>query len=86
MGTTLKDAEKDFISGGTNIEADPRAAKYIYELECDLTVVGAHTTINEEIRIHPQTVIYKKYTNQEVEHEGKKYLLVAFSELLAVIE
>ena len=31
-------------------------------------------------------VIYKKWTNQEIEHEGKKYLLVAFSELLAVIE
>lgn len=33
-----------------------------------------------------QTVIYKKWTNQEVSHEGKEYLLVAFSELLAVIE
>lgn len=31
-------------------------------------------------------VIYKKWTNQEVDHEGKKYLLVAFSELLAIIE
>ena len=33
-----------------------------------------------------QTVIYKKWTNQEVDHEGKKYLLVSFSELLGVIE
>lgn len=32
------------------------------------------------------TVIYKKWTNQEVQHEGKDYLLVHFSELLAVIE
>jgi len=31
-------------------------------------------------------VIYKKWTNQEVTHEGKEYLLVAFNELLAVIE
>lgn len=33
-----------------------------------------------------QTVVYKKWTNQEVTHEGKEYLLVAFSELLATIE
>ena len=33
-----------------------------------------------------QTVIYKKWVNQEIQHEGKKYLLVKFDELLAVIE
>ena len=33
-----------------------------------------------------QTVIYKKYTNQEVEHKGKTYLLIKFDELLGVIE
>lgn len=32
------------------------------------------------------TVIYKKWTNQEVDHKGKKYLLVHFNELLGVIE
>ena len=32
------------------------------------------------------TVLYKKWTNQEVDHDGKKYLLVSFSELLGVIE
>lgn len=32
------------------------------------------------------TVIYKKWTNQEVQHEGKTYLLVKLDELLAVIE
>mgnify|MGYP001582727318 CR=1 FL=1 len=31
-------------------------------------------------------VIYKKFTNQEVVHDGKKYLLVNFSELLAIVE
>lgn len=60
MGATLKDADKDFISGGTNMEADKLAAKYIYELNCDLKVVGAHTTINDAIRINPETKIYKK--------------------------
>ena len=33
-----------------------------------------------------QVVIYKKWTNQEVEHEGKKYLLIEFQHLMAVIE
>ena len=33
-----------------------------------------------------QEVCYKKWTNQEVVHEGKKYLLVAFNELLAIVE
>lgn len=33
-----------------------------------------------------QIVIYKKWVNQEVKHEGKEYLLVKFDELLAVIE
>jgi len=33
-----------------------------------------------------QTVIYKKWTNQEVDHEGKKYLLIPFDQLMAVIE
>ena len=30
--------------------------------------------------------IYKKWTNQEVQHKGKTYLLVKFDELLGVIE
>jgi len=33
-----------------------------------------------------KTVVYKKWTNQEVEHKGKKYLLVKFDELLGIIE
>lgn len=33
-----------------------------------------------------QTVFYKKWTNEEVEHQGKKYLFVKFDELLGVEE
>ena len=33
-----------------------------------------------------QTVVYKKWTNQEVQHKGKEYLLVKFDELLGVVE
>lgn len=32
------------------------------------------------------TVIYKKWTNQEVSDSGKEYLLVNFNELLATVE
>ncbi len=32
------------------------------------------------------TVIYKKWTNQEIKYEGKTYLLVKFDELLATID
>lgn len=33
-----------------------------------------------------QTVVHKKWTNETVSHKGKEYLLVKFSELLAIIE
>lgn len=33
-----------------------------------------------------QIVVYKKYTNQEVTEDGVTYLLVPFSDLLAVYE
>lgn len=33
-----------------------------------------------------QTVLYKKWTNQEVEDNGKKYLIVKFDELLGIIQ
>lgn len=36
--------------------------------------------------LHGHIVIYKKWTNQEVGYEGKKYLLVKFDELLGIIE
>lgn len=31
-------------------------------------------------------VVYKKFTNQEIEEDGKKYLLIPFDQLLAIIE
>lgn len=50
-----------FVSGGTNMEADALASKYIYELGLErFKVVGSHTTINDAIRITPDTELYKK--------------------------
>ncbi|MEK9208026.1 MAG: co-chaperone GroES family protein [Patescibacteria group bacterium] len=45
-----------------------------------------NTSIVEVLLKIGSTVIYKRFVNQDVEHEGKKYLLVNFSELLAIIE
>lgn len=60
MGMKIE-ASKNFISGGTNIEADALAAKYVYELELErCKVVGSHTTINDAIRVTPKTDLYKK--------------------------
>ena len=33
-----------------------------------------------------KTVVYKKWTNQEIKHKGEDYLLVHINELLAVIK
>ena len=40
-----------------------------------------NTVIVENLLKIGSIVIYKKFTNQEVVHDGKKYLLVNFTEL-----
>ena len=74
MGLTLKNAENSFITGGTNIEADPLAAKQIYQwTDLDLKVVGSHTTIHDELRITPITDIYQKIKNSFLPHYQMVY-------------
>ena len=51
---------KEFISGGTNMEADPQAAKFVYESGLNLKVVGLQTTLNDALRVNPETPLYKK--------------------------
>jgi len=46
---------------------------------------AAWLTFNPPVQ-KDQTVIYKKWTNQEVKHNGKTFLLVKFDELLGVIK
>ncbi len=60
MGMTSKDAREGYVSGGTNMEADPLAAKFVYELGINMKVVGSHTTINDALRVRPETKLYKK--------------------------
>ncbi len=70
MGLTTKNAD-NFVGGGTNMEADPMAAKYIYELGLpNFRVVGSHTTINDSIRIHPDTQAYKKLSESGEANHG----------------
>lgn len=60
MGMKIDDTS-EFIGGGTNMEADALAAKYVYELGLErFKVVGSHTTINDAIRITPETALYQK--------------------------
>jgi inosine-uridine nucleoside N-ribohydrolase len=59
MGMTTSGADT-FISGGTNMEADPSAARCVYTSGVRLKVVGSHTTINDTLRVHPETKLYKK--------------------------
>jgi inosine-uridine nucleoside N-ribohydrolase len=72
MGMTTKGFE-DFISGGTNMEADLLAARHVYQSGIDLKVVGSHTTINDALRVHPETALYKKL--QVGAHSNHKLLL-----------
>ena len=64
----------EFTDGGTNMEADALAAKYVYELELQrFKVVGSHTTINDTIRVTPDTELYKKITASD--HPNHEMLL-----------
>lgn len=62
------------ITGGTNMEADALAAKYVYEYNLPkFKVVGSHTTISDAIRVHPDTVLYQKL--QASSHPNHQLLL-----------
>jgi len=73
MGMKLTTGD-EFVSGGTNMEANALAAKYIYELGLErFKVVGSHTTINDAIRITPDTELYKKL---EASHHPNHQMLL----------
>tara|TARA_B100000508_G_scaffold67856_1_gene52940 strand:- start:1291 stop:2145 length:855 start_codon:yes stop_codon:yes gene_type:complete len=73
MGMKIDDTS-EFIGGGTNMEADALAAKYVYELGLErFKVVGSHTTINDAIRITPETALYKKLASSD--HPNHQLLL-----------
>jgi inosine-uridine nucleoside N-ribohydrolase len=60
MGMSLSDVHS-FVGGGTNMESDPQAAKYLYQLNLqNFKVVGSHTTIQDSIRVTPETELYRK--------------------------
>ena len=54
-------------------------------IDCALPLKDEEELIIKNLRIG-QTVIYKKWTNQEAQDEGKTYLLVHFNELLGIVE
>ena len=54
----------------------------------DALLLDDQTTWTKEVRKVKvgSIVVYKKWVNETLNHEGKEYLLVKFNELLAVIE
>lgn len=74
MGITLTGADKGFVTGGTNIESNPVAAKRVYERKnIDLHVVGSHTTINDQLRLTPETPLYQKLAASPHPHYQMAY-------------
>ena len=45
MGVNLEGADKDYIKGGTNVEADPMAHQFICEYGLNLKIVGMRPTM-----------------------------------------
>ena len=82
-GVFLTEGSKDKPSKGKII-----ASSGIFSFEGNIMPLEDDMTFHEGYKkIKAGTiVVYKKWTNQEVTHEGKEYLLVKFDELLAVIE
>ena len=70
MGMSLDKAKQSFVSGGTNMEGAPLAAKAVYErTDLDMHVVGAHTTIHDSLRISPETELHQKLKLSDKPHE-----------------
>lgn len=83
-GIALPETSKDKPMKGKVVAIEPYA-KYGEVVRVETPADISAFEIGQRIK-KGTTVIYKKWTNQEVEHEGKKYLLVHFNELLGVIE
>jgi chaperonin GroES len=81
-GLYLPDSSKDKPMKGKII-----ATSDIMFFQGEMLLMG-ETTMAKRFGVLREGVIvaYKKWTNQEVTHEGKEYLLVNYNELLAVIE
>jgi chaperonin GroES len=73
----IEPVKEDSQSGGIYLPDDPN------DKPCKGTVVSVPSKCPV---LQGQTVVYKKWTNQEVKFENKDYLLVKFDELLAIIK
>ena len=55
-------------------------------LKCEVVATGTGTKDEEMILKVGDTVLYGKYAGTELEFEGKKYLMMRQSDVLAVVE
>jgi len=77
----IKDAAKEKNVGGIII---PDTAKE-KPLMGDVISVGTDEELQEQVKIGDK-ILYAKYGGTEVELDGKKYLIVSRSDILAIIE
>ena len=82
-GVYLPETSKDKPMKGKVVAMNPLASSKDPQVKYFL--VGGEKIVAPELQVG-KTVFYKKWTNQEVQHEGKEYLLIHFNELLAIIE
>lgn len=54
--------------------------------KAEVVAVGAGTKDEEMVLKPGDVVLYGKYAGTEIEHEGKKYLVMRQSEVLAVVQ
>lgn len=88
-GVYLPEASQDKPSKGMVVSVSP----IVWIEHKDIVVLKKegdkedNTLVNQWGMVKKDSVvIYKKWTNQEVEDEGKKYLLVKFDELLGIVK
>ena len=55
-------------------------------LQGEVVAVGNGTKDEEMVLKVGDTVLYGKYSGSEIEHDGKKYLMMRQSDVLAVLE
>lgn len=79
MGLTLTGADQGYVTGGTNIEADPAAAREVYQRsDLHIKIIGGHTTIHDSLRITPDTNLHQVL--KQSHHPAHKWVYEALLE------
>jgi inosine-uridine nucleoside N-ribohydrolase len=66
LGLTTTGYEQG-IDGGTNMRADPEAARYVYENAKHIWSVGLQTTLKDSLRVAPGTEVHHQLSESRTE-------------------